>query len=138
MAKLYKFEIITPSNIFFDDMVKSIVFETEKGQICILANHMPMLIANKMGTLKIETDKETKYAFVSEGIVEITSNKVSAIIDLAEWVNEIDLEKAKFTIQKAEEELSNPQIDKSMKLELKASIERSKSKLKSANLINNK
>ena len=105
MAKSYKFEVVTPSRIFYSGEVELIVFETENGQIGILADHIPMLIANKIGTLKIKTGKETKYAFISEGFVEITSSKVTAIVDLAEWCDEIDIEKAQFTKKTAEEAL---------------------------------
>ena len=136
MAKLYKFEVVTPSRIFYTGEVELIVFETERGQMGVLADHIPMLIANQMGTLKIKTDKETKYAFISEGFIEISSSKVTAVVDLAEWCDEIDLEHAKFTKKTAEEELSNPQTDKSIKLELKASIERSNARIKTAGMMN--
>ena len=136
MAKLYKFEVVTPSRIFYTGEVELIVFETQKGQMGVLADHIPMLVANQMGTLKIKTGKETKYAFISEGFIEISSTKVTAVVDLAEWCDEIDLENAKFTKKTAEEELSNPQTDKSIKLELKASIERSNARIKTAGMMN--
>lgn len=136
MAKLYKFEVVTPSRVFYSDEVEIIVFETENGQMGVMAGHIPMLIANKMGTLKIRKGKETKYAFISEGFIEISNKKVTAIVDLAEWCDEIDVDKVKFTKKTAEEELSNPDIDKSMKLELKASIERSNARIKTAGMMN--
>ena len=136
MAKSYKFEVVTPSRIFYSGEVELIVFETERGQIGIMADHIPMLIANKIGTLKIKTGKETKYAFISEGFVEITSSKVTAVVDLAEWCDEIDLENARFTKKTAEEALSNPKTDKSMRLELRASIERSNARIKTAGMMN--
>ena len=136
MAKLYKFEVVTPSRIFYTGEVELIVFETEKGQMGVSADHIPMLIANQMGTLKIKEGKETKYAFITEGFIEISSKKVTAVVDLAEWCDEIDLENARFTKKTAEEELSNPQTDKGMKLELKASIERSNARIKTAGMMN--
>lgn len=135
MAKLYKFEVVTPSRIFYSDEVELIVFETEKGQMGVMSNHIPMLIANKMCTLKIQKGKEVKYAFISEGFIEITSNKVTAIVDVAEWCDEIDVDGAISSKQKAEEELSNPKYDRSMKLELKASIERSNARIKTAEML---
>lgn len=136
MEKLYKFEVVTPSRIFFSEEVELIVFETEKGQIGVMAGHIPMLIANKMCTLKIKTSKETKYAFISEGFFEINSKKVTAMVDTAEWCDEIDVEAAILSKKSAEEELSNEKSDKSIKLELKASIERSNARIKTAGMIN--
>ena len=136
MAKLYKFEVVTPTRIFYSDEVELIVFETEKGQMGVMADHLPMLIANKTCTLKIQKGKDTKYAFISEGFIEISSTKVTAIVDSAEWCDEIDVEGAISTKKHAEEELSNPKHDKSMKLELRASIERSNARIKTAGMIN--
>ena len=136
MAKLYKFEVVTPTRIFYSDEVELIVFETEKGQMGVMANHLPMLIANKMCTLKIQKVKEVKYAFITEGFIEISSNRVTAVVDAAQWCEEIDID-GEISIKKAaEEEISNPKTDKSIKLELKASIERSNAKIKTAGMMN--
>ena len=49
MAKLFKFEVVTPMRKFFVGDVASIVFETENGQMGVMADHIPMLVANKEG-----------------------------------------------------------------------------------------
>ncbi len=136
MAKLYKFEVVTPTRIFCSEDVELIVFETEKGQMGVMANHIPMLIANKMCTLKIKNEKETKYAFITEGFIEISSSKVTAVVDAAEWCDEIDVEGAISIKKAAEEELTNERHDRSMQLELKASIERSNARIKTAGMMN--
>ena len=135
MAKLFKFEVVTPNRIFHSDEVELIVFETEVGQMGVMADHVPMLVANKMCTLKIQKNKETKYAFISEGFMEISSTKVSAVVDDAEWCDEIDIEDAINVKKKAEEELMNKKGDLSMKAELKASIERSAARIKTGRMI---
>ena len=135
MAKLFKFEVVTPNRIFHSDEVELIVFETEVGQMGVMADHVPKLVANKMCTLKIQKNKETKYAFISEGFMEISSTKVSAVVDDAEWCDEIDIEDAINVKKKAEEELMNKKGDLSMKAELKASIERSAARIKTGRMI---
>ena len=132
MAKLFKFEVVTPSRILYSDEVELVVFETEKGQMGIMADHIPMLIANKMGILKVQKGKETKYAFISEGFFEIHTNKVDAIVDAAEWYDEIDIEQIKALKKDAEEQLADEKTDKAIQLELKASIERSNARIKVA------
>lgn len=136
MAKLYKFEVVTPSRTFYSDDVELIVVETINGQMGVMANHLPMLVANKACTLKIQKDKNTKYAYISEGFIEINDNKVTAIVDAAEWCDEIDLDKAISLKKSAEEELTNKKHDKGMNLELKASIERSNARIKTAGMLN--
>jgi len=134
MAKSYKFEVVTPTRVFYSDDVQLIVFETEKGQMGVMADHVPMLIANRMCTLKIEKEKETKYAFITEGFIEISSTKVTAIVDGAEWCDEIDVENAVHLKKEAEEELLNKKTDLGRRAELTASITRSNIKIKTAGM----
>lgn len=134
MAKLFKFEVVTPTKIFYSDEVRLIVFETEKGQMGVMADHVPMLIANKICTLKIEKEKEKKFAFITEGFIEISSTKVTAIVDAAEWCDEIDVENAVHLKKEAEEELMNKKTDLSRKAELTATINRSNAKIKTAGM----
>lgn len=136
MAKLYKFEVVTPSRTFYSDDVELVVVETLNGQMGVMANHLPMLVANKACTLKIQKEKKTKYAYISEGFIEINDNKVTAIVDAAEWCDEIDLDKAISLKKSAEEELTNKKHDKEINLELKASIERSNARIKTAGMLN--
>jgi len=138
MAKFFKFEVITPTRSFFSDEVISIVFETENGQMGVMADHVPMLVANKDCTLKIEGKKKTKFAFVTEGFIKIASDKVTAIVDDALWRDEIDVEMNIDKIKRAEDELSNAKNDLSMKAELQASIKRSNARIKTAGMINRK
>ena len=132
MAKLFKFEVVAPNRVFYSDEVELIVFETEKGQMGVMANHIPMLIANRMGMLKIKKAKEEKYAFISEGFIEVTLEKVTAIVDDAEWADEIEVEQALKDKKALEEKLLGSKQDLQMKAELKASIERSARRIKAA------
>lgn len=136
MAKTFKFEVVTPTRSFFAGDVTSIVFETEDGQMGVMADHIPMLVANKDCTLKIISEKETKFAFITEGFMEIASNKVTAIVDDALWCEEIDVEMNINKLKRAEEELSNAKTDLSMKAELQASIQRSNARIKTAGMMN--
>lgn len=136
MAKTFKFEVVTPTRSFFDGDVVSIIFETENGQMGVMADHVPMLVANKDCTLKIESEKETKYAFITEGFIEIAGSKVTAIVDDALWTDEIDVNMNMDKLKRAEEELSNAKTDLGMKAELQASIQRSNARIKAAGMMN--
>ncbi len=136
MAKTFKFEVVTPTRSFFAGDVVSIVFETENGQMGVMADHVPMLVANKDCTLKIECEKETKYAFITEGFIQIAGNKTTAIVDDALWRDEIDINMNIDKVKRAEEELSNAKNDLSMKAELQATIRRSNARIKTAGMMN--
>ena len=134
MAKLFKFEVITPTRTLYSDEVESIVFETENGQMGVMAGHVPMLVANKACPLKIRKSKDAKpkYSFISEGFIDIAPDKVTAVVDEAEWVEEIDLEAAIKAKKVMEEDLAKKKQDLGMKAELTASIERSAARIKTA------
>ena len=133
MSKTFKFEVVTPTGIFYQDNVNFISFQALNGEMGVMAGHAPMLIANKPCTLEIEKDKEKKYAFISEGFIEITSEKVSVVVDLADWSDDIDEEDAIKARKIAEEELESKTLDAGRKTELKASIERASARIKTSN-----
>ena len=136
MAKTFRFEVVTPTRSFFVGDVISIIFETEDGQMGVMADHVPMLVANTDCTLKIENEKETKYAFITEGFMQISGSKVTAIVDDALWRDEIDVDRNIDKLRRREEELSNPKNNLAMKAELKASIQRTNAKIKTAGVMN--
>lgn len=132
MAKLFKFEIITPERVFYSDNIEMVVFNTKAGEIGILADHSPMLIANVVCTLKIKKDGKEEIASIGEGFFEITSEGVTAIVDTAEWPDEIDVDRAIKAKERAEELLKSKKHDFEMEMMLKASIERANTRLKTA------
>ena len=127
--KLFQFEVVTPERVFYTDEVEMISFQSQDGEIGIMANHEPMLIVNRVCVLKIKKDGTMKYAFISEGIIEVTAEKVRAIVDVAEWPDEIDVEEALKNKEFLEEQLKSEKEDLEMRAELIASIERAKGRI---------
>lgn len=132
MAKKFKFEIVTPERVFYSDEIDMVTFNTKDGEIGILADHSPMLIASVVCTLKIKKDESEEFASIGEGFFEITSNGVTAIVDTAEWSDEIDVDRAIHAKERAEELLKSKKHDLEMELMLKASIERANTRIKTA------
>ena len=62
MAKKFKFEIVTPERVFYSDDIEMLTFNTKEGEIGILADHSPMLIANIVCMLKIKKDENEEIA----------------------------------------------------------------------------
>lgn len=132
MAKTFKFDVVTPDKVFYSDDVEMIVFNREDGEMGVMAEHMPMVVAVDVGVLKILKDGEEKFAAVGEGFLEITGSGVTAIVDSAEWPGEIDLDRALKAKELAEEKLKEYQKNKEMEVLLKASIVRAKNRIKIA------
>jgi F-type H+-transporting ATPase subunit epsilon len=103
----------------------------------VMADHEPMLVANKPCTLVIDKDGKRKYAFISEGFIEITSEKVSIVVDLADWSDDINAEEAIKAKRIAEEMLESRELDLERQLELIASIERASARIKTSKMRGN-
>ena len=133
MPKKFKFEVVTPEKVFYSDEVDMVVFNRSDGEMGILADHMPMVVAMDIGELRITKGEELIVAAVAEGFIEITDKGVTAIVDSAEWPQDIDIERANKAMKLAEEQLKEYRNNKKMEVLLKASIDRAKNRIKIAN-----
>ena len=132
MAKTFKFEVVTPEKVFYSNNVDMIIFNREDGEMGVMADHMPMVVAVDVGMLKIIKDGMYKFAAISEGFIEITDKGVTAIVDAAEWPEDIDVERAERSKKLAEEKLKEYRKNKEMETLLKLSIVRANNRIKVA------
>lgn len=132
MAKKFNFEVVTPDRLFYAEEVEAISFSTPEGEMGVLADHAPMLIAVVPCILKIHNGNSEEFAAIGEGFIEVTKEKVVAIVDSAEWPEEIDVNRATLAKQRAEEQLNSKKIDFEMEQLLKMSIERANNRIKTA------
>ncbi len=132
MAKTFKFEVVTPEKVFYSDDVDMIIFNREDGEMGVMADHMPMVVAVDVGILKIVKDGVYKFAAISEGFLEITGKGVTAIVDAAEWPEDIDIERAEKAKKLAEDKLKEYRKNKEMETLLKLSILRANNRIKVA------
>ena len=132
MAITFKFEVITPEKVFYSSDVDMIIFNREDGEMGVMADHMPMVVAVDVGMLKIIKDGMYKFAAISEGFIEITDKGVTAIVDAAEWPEDIDVERAERAKRLAEDKLKEYRKNKEMETLLKLSIVRANNRIKVA------
>lgn len=105
MPSTFYLEIVTPERKFFSGDVEEIVLKTPEGEIGILKDHMPMVIAVAIGPMKIKRDGEWLEAVLTEGFMEIKQDRTIVMTDTAEWPHEIDINRARAARQRAEERL---------------------------------
>lgn len=102
----FKVEIITPDRVFFTGDADMIEFNTIDGQIGVYKNHIPMTTVIEPGVVVIHDDGEQKAAAVHAGFAEILGEKVTLLAELAEWPDEIDINRAEAARRRAEERIS--------------------------------
>lgn len=100
---------------------------TTEGQVGIYRRHIPMTMIIEPGIVKIHLEGELKEAAVHAGFIEILPDRITMMAEVAEWPDEIDINRAKEAEQRAERRLQahDPRIDMSRaELALKKSIVR--------------
>ena len=102
----FNLEIITPIGSKFSGEVEFVLLRTTDGDMGILPNHAPFVAGLQPEEIKIKISKEKEISYyISNGFLEINSNKVILIVDEAMLPEEIDLETAKREIFLAQEKI---------------------------------
>jgi F-type H+-transporting ATPase subunit epsilon len=102
--------IVTPNgSVYATDQAELIVLQTETGEMGVMAGHIPTVAPLKIGAVRATIAGKQEYVAVSEGFAEIRPTGVSVLVQSAEQSNEIDIERAKTSLSRAEERLSSDQ-----------------------------
>jgi F-type H+-transporting ATPase subunit epsilon len=104
---MLKLEIVTPEKRVFDETVDAVTVPTATGEVGILPNHAPLISSLKPGILSYTNKGVNERMVISGGFIEVNSNKVSILADVAENADEIDAEAARLEREEAERVLSS-------------------------------
>jgi F-type H+-transporting ATPase subunit epsilon len=104
MEKL-KLEIVTPAGLVFSGEVDEVVASGSEGEFGVLPGHAPFFTTLKVGIITIKKGTEVMYFFVNSGYAEVGPDKVIVMADSAEKAVDIDVERAKAAMKRAEERL---------------------------------
>ena len=107
MADLFKIKIVSPERIFFEGKVSMVEFNTTEGEIGVYKNHIPMTVILSPGILVLHTEEENKLAALHSGFAEILPDTVTILAEIAEWPEEIDVERAKSALERAEDRIKS-------------------------------
>ena len=105
-----KLEVITPERSFYTGDVTFVELNTTEGEVGIYARHIPMTIAPGVLTIT-EEDGTKKKAALLKGFVEVTETTMSILAEVAEWPEDIDVERAKKAEERARKRLEAKSAD---------------------------
>lgn len=105
-------EIITAEEIVkTEENLDVLIVPGSEGQLAILPRHAPLMTTLDYGELIFRRGtNETSFA-IGGGFLEVHSDKVTVLADVAENADEIDAERAEEARKRAEERLQNPSAD---------------------------
>ncbi len=104
MGKIF-LEVITPDKVLISREVDMVVAPGIEGEFGILEDHVAFLSGIVPGELRYMIDGKVEYCAVMEGFAEVSNNRVSVLVDAAEKAEEIDIERAKKALERAQKRL---------------------------------
>ncbi len=131
MGNKFKLEVVTPDRLFFSGETDMAIMRTTEGDIGILYDHEPLVAPLRVGSLRIKQDDQTfRLAACSAGFVTVNDTDVTVVIDSAEWVEEIDMDRALEAKRRAETRIYEGEEKVVDVVRAKAALERAINRIK--------
>ena len=102
-----KLLVSTPERVFFNGEATFVEFGTSEGEIGVYPQHIPLTAVLVPCVLTIHQNDGIKKAAVHGGIVEVLKDKVTILAEIAEWPDEIDVNRANEAKIRAERRLAS-------------------------------
>ena len=110
MADSLELEVATPERLLVKEQVEDVQVPGKDGYMGILPGHAALLSMLGIGSLSYTVSGHKRYLSVHSGFVEVLDNHVRVLAELAEKAEEIDIERARRALKRAEEETLNPAL----------------------------
>ena len=113
MAELFQLQIVSPNRVFYEGEASMVEMNTTDGEIGVYAKHIPLTTVVAPGLVAIHEEADVKFAAVHSGFAVIMPDKVTIMAEVAEWPDEIDIDRAEESKSRAEKRLAegDPSID---------------------------
>jgi F-type H+-transporting ATPase subunit epsilon len=107
MAGKILLEVVTPEKLLLSQSVDEVIAPGAEGEFGVLPGHAHFLTTLKLGELRYRSGEEIHYMSVLWGFAEVTPTKVTILAEIAEKAEDIDVERARAAVQKAEQLLES-------------------------------
>ena len=129
-------EVVTPENSIVNEEAQIVMAPGVLGEFGVLIGHTPFMTALKLGTIKYtDMNGDERCVFISGGFAEALPDKLTVLAESAERRCDIDLDRAKEAIDRAQKRLSDEQQKDELDFtRAKASLERAMERMKLAGI----
>ncbi len=104
MANPLTLKMVTPENVALETSAESVVLPAIDGEMGVLPGHEPFMAQLDAGEIRVTAGGTLKSYAVSGGFAEILNNTISVFAETAEMADEIDEERAKQSLDRAQAE----------------------------------
>jgi len=105
MAEKMNLEIVTPYKKVVSTEVDEVTATGKLGEFGVLPGHAPFLTSLNIGELAYKNNGVIAHMALNWGYFEIKDDKIIVLVETAEMSEEIDIERAKAALGRAEEAL---------------------------------
>ena len=105
MAEKLTLQIVTPERQVLIEQVDDVILPSVDGYMGVLPGHAPLLAHLDVGEVSYLVGNQRHYLAVSGGFVEVLRKSVSILATTCERAEEIDLERAQKSKDRAESKL---------------------------------
>lgn len=104
-------EVVTPDRMVLSTEADVVVLPGVEGQFGVLPGHIPFLSALEIGEMYYKSAGKTEFLAVNGGFAEVTGEKVTIVAESAEVGREIDVDRAKRALERAEKRLATAKTE---------------------------
>ena len=108
-----RLELVTPERRLLQEEVREVVLPGEVGYFGVRPGHAPLLSALDVGEISYRDNAATHIVAVSQGFAEVLPDRVSVLVRTAEKAEEIDIDRANRSLDRARERIRkwDPDLD---------------------------
>ena len=98
-------EVATPDSLLLSRDVDEVIAPGSEGDFGVLPGHTHFLSTLRIGELSYRVGDQTSYMSVLWGFAEVTPTKVTILAEIAEKAEDIDVDRAQASVERAEQRL---------------------------------
>jgi len=99
-------EIVTPEKMVFSEKVEDVTLPGTEGEFGVLRGHASLLSSIEIGEMNLTREGKKSFYALNTGYVEVTSGKVTVLVESAERSDMIDKDRAQRAKDLAENNLA--------------------------------
>ena len=110
MSKFY-LKVISSNHIFYEGFCTCLIIPSVDGEKAIMAHHEEVIVAVDNGEMRMQKEEggEWNYAVLGKGFCMVANNRVTVLADTVERPEEVDANRAKEALERAQERLRQKQ-----------------------------
>ena len=136
MAENIILEVVTPEKEVVNEAVQIVMAPGSLGEFGVLSGHTPFMTSLNTGGIHYRDENgKDQYVFVSGGFAEALPDKVTVLAESAEKMEDIDPDRAKEAMARAEKRLAEDRAKEQVDIaRAKAALERAVMRIRIAGI----